>query len=139
MDIHQWLKENCKIEGSYSIDENGYVNVNGNAIIIKQITKIPIKFGIVTRYFDCSYNQLTSLEGGPKEVGGHFSCSFNQLTSLEGAPNKVGGSFYCTGNQLTSLKGIPEKIRGKFYCDDYLKDTYEYKWWKIKRFLKEIK
>ena len=54
--------------------------------------------------FDCSGNQLTTLEGAPKEVGGDFYCSGNQLTTLEGAPKEVGGGFYCYSNQLTTLE-----------------------------------
>ena len=66
--------------------------------------------------FDCSDNNLTSLEGCPERVGGSFDCSENQLTSLEGCPNKIGKGFYCSYNQLTSLKGCPEKVNGDFYC-----------------------
>jgi hypothetical protein len=36
--------------------------------------------------------------GSPKEVGECFDCTDNQLTSLEGAPWKVGGEFECTDN-----------------------------------------
>jgi hypothetical protein len=159
MDIHQWLKENCEITGTYSINENECVNVSGNVKIIKKITKILIKFRIVSGHFNCCCNQLTSLEGGPIEVGGYFSCfsnqltslkggpikvgsvfncSYNQLTSLEGAPQKVGGDFNCHNNQLTSLKGAPKEIGDGFNCDDYLKDQYEYKWYVIKKFMKSI-
>lgn len=66
--------------------------------------------------FDCSKNQLTSLKGAPKEVGGRFNCVDNQLTSLEGSPEKVGRDFYCRGNQLTSLEGAPKEVGGDFNC-----------------------
>ena len=68
--------------------------------------------------FNCSYNQLTSLNGAPKEVGGYFDCSHNQLTSLNGAPKEVGGTFVCSHNQLTSLSGAPEKVGGYFDCSE---------------------
>ena len=56
--------------------------------------------------FNCKYNQLTSLEGAPKEVQGHFNCSYNKLASLEGAPKEVDGNFICLNNlDLKSLKG----------------------------------
>ena len=71
---------------------------------------------VVNGNFDCSFNQLTSLEGAPKEVDGSFYCSSNQLTSLEGAPQEVGGYFYCSNNQLTNLKGAPKEVGGKFDC-----------------------
>ena len=67
-------------------------------------------------YFNCSDNQLTSLEGVPKSVGGNFYCSSNQLTSLEGAPKSVGGDFDCYNNNLTSLEGVPKSVGGNFYC-----------------------
>ena len=65
--------------------------------------------------FDCSVNNLTSLEGAPSRVDGHFYCSDNNLTSLEGAPSHV-GSFYCSYNKLTSLEGAPSHVGGSFHC-----------------------
>ena len=60
--------------------------------ILKDIT--------VGRHFDCSYNDLTSLEFAPKTVGGFFDCSHNELTSLEFAPKTVGGFFDCRYNPV---------------------------------------
>jgi len=68
--------------------------------------------------FLCCGNQLTSLNGAPKEVGGDFNCSYNQLTSLNGAPQRVGESFYCDENQLTSLNGAPKEVGRNFNCSD---------------------
>ena len=65
---------------------------------------------------DCSYYNLTSLEGCPKEVQGSFNCSFNNLTSLKHGPKEVKGDFYCSNNKLTSLKGCPEIVKGDFIC-----------------------
>jgi 2'-5' RNA ligase len=70
----------------------------------------------VTGDFFCHSNQLTSLQGAPKEVGGNFYCDHTQLTSLQGAPQEVGGSFNCNNNQLTSLQGAPQKVGGYFNC-----------------------
>ena len=48
--------------------------------------------------FNCSFNNLTSLEGAPEIVGGNFDCAFNKkLKSLEGCPKEVGGDFYYSG------------------------------------------
>jgi hypothetical protein len=68
--------------------------------------------------FYCSSNNLTSLDGAPQEVGGDFSCRNNKLTSLEGAPQEVGGDFSCSYNSLTSLEGAPQEVDGDFYCSD---------------------
>jgi hypothetical protein len=53
------------------------------------------------------------LEGAPKEVKGSFECANNQLTSLEGAPKEV-NNFYCHNNQLYSFYGLPINISGRF-------------------------
>ena len=75
-----------------------------------------VRFGRVSEDFFCSYNQLTSLEGAPQEVGGSFSCVSNNLTSLEGAPQEVGKGFWCTNNKLTSLEGAPQEVGRSLYC-----------------------
>ena len=70
-------------------------------------------------YFNCSNNQLTSLEGAPSRVGGYFTCVNNRLTSLKGAPSNVGGGFSCNNNQITSLKDVHKQIveiDGSFYA-----------------------
>ena len=66
--------------------------------------------------FDCSNNQLTSLDGAPASVGGDFGCVGNKLTSLAGAPASVGGHFNCRDNKLTSLAGAPASVGGYFGC-----------------------
>ena len=51
-------------------------------------------------------------------IDGDFSCSNNQLTTLEGAPREVGGNFYCYNNKV---KFTEEQVRsvcnvkGKIY------------------------
>ena len=132
-----------KMRGTWSIDDKGLINVDGNFICIdSDITKLPVKFGKITGNFslaDCEY--LTSLEGSPSEVGGLFTCigchaltslknapetvreDFNCascvcLTSLEGAPSEVGSDFSCYScPSLVSLKGAPKKVRN-FFCYD---------------------
>jgi hypothetical protein len=114
------VSEICKKFGikNWSINSEGLVDVDGDVdLISKGLTKIPLKFGNVSGYFLCRDNQLTSLEGSPKEVG-YFNCSNNQLTSLEGCPRSVVGGFYCDNNQLTSLEGCPRSVGGNFSCSD---------------------
>jgi len=59
-------------------------------------------------YFNCGYNQLTSLKYCPETVGGDFYCSYNQLTSLKYCPETVGRDFFCNYNQITNFDGLPE-------------------------------
>ncbi len=92
------------VKGSFDCREQGLGDFKG------------VRFGVIKRDFECRSNQLTTLEGAPREVGGYFSCNNNQLTTLEGAPQKVGRGFYCQDNGLTSLEGAPQKLGGYFFC-----------------------
>ena len=67
--------------------------------------------------FNCSTTQLKSLKGGPRVVRGRFDCSGNELTSLEFAP-EIANSFYCGMNQLTSLEHGPKHVIGDYWCDN---------------------
>lgn len=69
-----------------------------------------LSFVTVDGDFNCSNNNLTSLENMPQFIGGAFYCNDNQLTSLKGGPKKVGGVFNCRSNQLRSLDGAPRKF-----------------------------
>ena len=52
--------EEC-IKGTYTINSDGSYDVIGNVYLHnKGLTKIPVKFNMVTGYFDCTYNNLTS-------------------------------------------------------------------------------
>ena len=101
--------ENYTINSDGSIDVDGYVNLSNEVL-----TKLPLKFNIVSGGFNCSHNKLTSLKGCPVEVGGYFICNHNQLISLEGYPKEVVGRFNCSHNKLTTLKGAPKVVNGNF-------------------------
>ena len=104
------VAEICKRYGIYNWSiRDGLVDVDGNVDLrSKKLDKLPLKFGRVSGYFGCGYNELTSLIGAPRQVGGNFICNDNKLTSLEGAPKEVGGGFYCAHNKLTTLEHIPD-------------------------------
>lgn len=106
-----------KVEGKWRLNDHELVDVDGNINLSGlKLSKLPIKFGIVTGHFWCNSNQLTTLEGAPLKVGGDFYCDSNKLTTLKKAPIKVGDGFYCDNNQLTTLKGAPNKVGGHFWC-----------------------
>ena len=67
-----------------------------------------VRFGNVSKSFNCGDNQLTTLVGAPQTVGGGFWCHNNQLTSLVGAPQTVDRGFYCENNPVSesTLKAI---------------------------------
>ena len=111
----------CKQYGikNYTLNKDESINVNGNVNINnKHINKLLLHFNKINGNFDCSYNNLTSLEGCPKIVEGSFSCGGNKLASLEDGPKIVSKHFVCHGNKLTSLEGCPEKINENFYCNN---------------------
>ena len=115
--IEKWLKE-YDIQ-NYTINDDFIVDVNGDVDLkYKELTEFPeyIQFGVVTGFFSCYKNQLTSLRGCPKEIGKFFDCSYNNLTSLRGAPKKVEDLFDCSNNQLTTLEGAPKEVGGDFDC-----------------------
>ena len=102
---------------NYTINNDGTIDVDGYVTLYNRgLTKIPFEFGVVTGYFDCSFNQLTSLEGCPKEVGGYFDCYKNNFRDLIGGPQEVGGNYVCYNNQLESLEGCAGDIGGHLYC-----------------------
>jgi len=125
----QLTKEQIKflnevVKGTWTLNS---VDVEGNVImIVMNLVKIPVKFGKVTRNFNCSNNLLTSLEFSPSKVGGSFDCSYNNLTSLEGCPDYVGGYFYCYNNPLKDyFKNIKEedfKLWGAFVWSWVIKE-----------------
>ena len=74
--------------------------------------------------FNCSNNNLTSLEGCPHTVG-NFICQGNKITSLKGAPHTVrGGMSIGDCNDLISLEGIPKTVGVNFFITKTLKDKF---------------
>lgn len=112
-----WEDPNEYIKGTYTINSKGLVDVTGNVYITEyKLYKLPFKFGKVSGNFDCSNNNLTTLEGCPYEVGGKFWCYGNNLTSLIGGPSEVGGGYHCSYNKLTNLKGSPRELNDYLRC-----------------------
>ena len=122
----QWLDKFTR--GTWQLNpQTGEVDVEGDFNCnMREISDFKgVRFGKVVGGFYCGNNQLTSLEGSPREVGGSFYCWNSQLTTLEGSPQKVGGAFDCGNNQLTSLEGSPQKVGGAFVCRNNQLTTLE--------------
>ena len=72
----------------------------------------------VLRSYDCSLNQLTSLEGAPEMLQDKFICSHNKtLKSLEHSP-KVVGCYFAVSCGLVSLNGISEYVNDSLDVSD---------------------
>lgn len=105
---------NDTVDGQWEY-KDGFVNINGNIWIhSKNLTSIPMKFGIVTGHFSCYDNQITSLKDSPYEVGGNFNINNNQISSFAYMPKKIGNCFYCERNQITSFEHIVPDIKFMF-------------------------
>jgi hypothetical protein len=122
IDVKKILK---RIEGNYMCSDiisvnpqTGLVNCNGSVAMYNEYysNSLLVNWGIVSRDFECSNNQLKSLNGAPQEVGGNFDCSDNRLTSLKGFPQIVNGYVDISMNRLTSLNGLPQNIKRQLIC-----------------------
>lgn len=101
-DIQAWL-DDMLIE-NYIIHDDLTVDVKGPVYISSvNLEFIPIQFRRVEGDFDCSDNQLISLEGSPYEI-----------TFSEKAPNT--GSLFAHMNQLENLDFMPKKIYAYLSC-----------------------
>jgi hypothetical protein len=99
------------IRGTFEIDTEGFINVDGDVDWSHQgiVSILPFKFGIVDGDFDCRANNLKSLEGCPKEIYGDFDFSHNDLTDLKYFPTVVDGDVFSYHNlQLFSTQEILE-------------------------------
>ena len=120
-----WLSR-FPLDNRYQIMDDLTVNVDGNVRLSGyNLSEIPVQFGVVTGYFDCSSNKLTSLKGTPRECQ-EFDCSKNQLTTLEHGPRIVHKFYNCSKNNLTTLKGAPEKVYLTFSCQENQLTSLEY-------------
>jgi hypothetical protein len=62
---------------NYIINPDNTIDVNGNVFLrLGNMEKLPVKFGKVSGWFNCGWNNLTTLEGFPKYVGSHISVNF---------------------------------------------------------------
>ena len=110
---------------NYQIRDDGSIDVDGDVDLSSifgygYLKQLPLTFNEVMEDFDCGGNNLTTLEGCPKEIHGDFACSRNKLTSLEHSPKIVGKNFYCGYNDnLTSLEGLDNTyIDGELYVNN---------------------
>ena len=120
----------------YKINTDGSVDVNDNVDLSnKKLKQIPIKFGKVKGWFDCSGNELTNLVNGPLYIGGSYFCNNNNLSDFEGSPITIGANFICDDNPLESLIGLVTEVKPYNHFDmngkvkiiyEILKDNLEY-------------
>jgi hypothetical protein len=125
----KWLDKCTK--GKWTLNKKtGLVDVRGDFICSGQgLTDFKgVRFGAVTKIFNCHRNSLTSLEGAPQKAGLAFDCSDNQLTSLEGAPQEVGRDLYFLwGNPVSqgTLRDIYKKMNSGMSWPDAVESYWD--------------
>jgi len=82
----EFLDKVCK--GKWTLNENGEVDVDGNVDIIqyKTLSKIPVKFGEVSGWFDCQETPLTTLENFPDIIGINLNIINTKIKSFDYFP-----------------------------------------------------
>ena len=123
------IEEICKKYDitNYTVNPDGSIDVHRSVdLSYNSLKEIPLNFNRVDGGFHICNNQLTSLKGCPKWIGGEIDLSCNLLTTLEGSPDHVGLNFWCDDNHLTSLKGCLKHIEGSFNCFSNQLTTLEY-------------
>jgi len=114
------------VTGTWSFNSDGSISIDGNldcSFFLKSSKKLntgflpKIKIESVSGDFNCSNNDLISLEHSPKSIGGSFKCYSNNLKSLDFCPSYIGSNLDCMYNQIESLLGCPDTIYGNLLLD----------------------
>lgn len=114
-EVAQWL-DSHDID-AYTIRDDLTVDVSESVDLEHcNLTRLPVRFGKVRGTFNVCNNELTTLEGSPREVMGNFFASHNQLADLKGAPAYVRQTFDCAYNNLTSLADLNSEIGWGLAC-----------------------
>jgi len=103
---------------NYTINQDGSIDANYVNLSSKGLSKLPLKFNKINGWFNCSWNNLTTLEGSPKEVNGDFYCHNNKLISFEYVPKIVRGGFDCDNNNIKTFEYFPSFVKQYFDCKD---------------------
>jgi hypothetical protein len=121
----KFLDRVCKEDNGWTLNSNGEVDVRKSVYMDKmKLTEIPVKFGIVTGFFSCSNNRLTSLKNCPDFVGGDFYFDNNQLTDYFKSIKEEDFPHWC---RLVWGEVLPEypflvNIGVKYFDRDELKE-----------------
>ena len=123
-EIEKWLDKmeisNYQINEDLTVDVDGHVDLN-----YKNLTELPVQFGVVEGNFECKMNKLQNLKGCP-ESAKNYDFSHNELTTLKGAPEYVNGGFNCSDNNLKDLEHCPKIVGAFLDCRNNKLTSYEH-------------
>ena len=112
----------CKIYNitNYTINDDGSIDVDGDVSFCRKgLTELPLTFNKVSGNFDCGDNNITTLKGCPRWIGGFFRASFTEITSLDFSPDYVDGYFLIIGCYGIKDNYCETEIRGGFHTTSY--------------------
>lgn len=125
--IRKWIEENCDIIGSYTINDDMEIDVDGSVYIHdRNLDNFPdyIQFGKVKDSFcvsgeargsNTTMAPMNTLRGCPYSCK-TFICELLSIKSLEYCPHTVMHDFICSKNhELESLEGAPKQV-SSFNC-----------------------
>lgn len=108
-----------KVDGNFSVCGDATVP---RVMNLKSLKNFP---RIVTGNFKINLNhELTSLEGGPVEVGGYYNCAHCKLKTLDGIAKKIGQYIVAYKNPLENID-ILSDIEFSNIDLDYCDNIYE--------------
>lgn len=108
-----------KVDGNFSVCGDATVP---RVMNLKSLKNFP---RIVTGNFKINLNhELTSLEGGPVEVGGYYNCAHCNLKTLDGIAKKIGQYIVAYKNPLENID-ILSDIEFSNIDLDYCDNIYE--------------
>lgn len=116
VDIENWLKS-VHIRNFY-IHDDLTVDVHQDVSIYNlRLSSLPVQFGRINGYFECSHNNLYSLKGAPREVNGDACFNYNCLTSIEYCPSIVHKDLMLRDNPILNIDLIelPSYVNGNIY------------------------
>jgi hypothetical protein len=112
--IKDWLDKNGIT--NYQINDDSTINVNGSVVLESELDEaLPdyIQFNKVSADFIITGNNLLHLKGCPYEVGEDFDCSFNQIGTLDFCPKVVKNNFIMNDNLYRTFTPIEIKKKCK--------------------------
>lgn len=99
--------------------DNGKLVIDGSVIIYDNFLELPdealidiVKGDVfISNTIEFRKGALKSLKNMPRIITGHFICGNNpEITTLEGGPEQVGGTFAINHCSLKDLKGCPKVL-----------------------------
>ena len=102
-----------------TINKDGTVDVNNDVDLSRRsLIELPFKFGKVEGCFDCSFNKLTTLFGGPKQVNYDYLCNDNKLINVEWFPEYFDYEIWIFNNPVDELISLVVEGTGVMNDDD---------------------